>query len=83
MATKGFLNSTIEKLSPEQANKELEKLYKEVQLHNKLYFQEDSPKIPDSEYDALVERIRQIEAKALRKLRHPTRSSHLKGFLDE
>ena len=61
MATKGFLNPTIEKLSPEQANKELEKLYKEVQLHNKLYFQEDSPKIPDSEYDALVERIRHIE----------------------
>ena len=49
MATKGFLNPTIEKLSPEQANKELEKLYKEVQLQNKLYFQEDSPKIPDSE----------------------------------
>ena len=29
------------------------------------------------------ERIRQIEAKALRKLRHPSRSSHLKSFLDE
>ena len=29
------------------------------------------------------ERVRQIEAKALRKLRHPTRSSHLRGFLDD
>ena len=29
------------------------------------------------------ERIRQIEAKALRKLRHPTRSDHLRSFLDE
>jgi RNA polymerase primary sigma factor len=28
------------------------------------------------------ERIRQIEAKALRKLRHPRRACHLKGFLD-
>jgi RNA polymerase primary sigma factor len=28
------------------------------------------------------ERIRQIEAKALRKLRHPTRSEKLRGFLD-
>ncbi|MGL5999493.1 MAG: RNA polymerase sigma factor RpoD, partial [Pseudomonas proteolytica] len=27
--------------------------------------------------------IRQIEAKALRKLRHPTRSEHLRSFLDE
>ena len=29
------------------------------------------------------ERIRQIEAKALRKLRHPSRSRHLKDYLDE
>ncbi|MGA1383022.1 MAG: sigma factor-like helix-turn-helix DNA-binding protein, partial [Burkholderiaceae bacterium] len=28
------------------------------------------------------ERIRQIEAKALRKLRHPTRSERLKSFLE-
>ena len=28
------------------------------------------------------ERIRQIEAKALRKLRHPSRARHLRGFLD-
>ena len=35
------------------------------------------------QFDVTRERIRQIEAKALRKLRHPTRSSHLKGFLAE
>ena len=29
------------------------------------------------------ERIRQIEAKALRKLRHPSRTKKLRGFLDE
>ena len=34
------------------------------------------------EFDITRERIRQIEAKALRKLRHPSRSRHLKGFLD-
>jgi RNA polymerase primary sigma factor len=28
------------------------------------------------------ERVRQIEAKALRKLRHPSRSRKLKGYLD-
>ncbi len=33
-------------------------------------------------YNVTRERIRQIEAKALRKLRHPTRSLHLKGFLE-
>tara|TARA_B110000014_G_scaffold259336_1_gene246960 strand:- start:75 stop:1952 length:1878 start_codon:yes stop_codon:yes gene_type:complete len=35
------------------------------------------------QFDVTRERIRQIEAKALRKLRHPTRSSHLKGFLGD
>ena len=37
----------------------------------------------DKQFDVTRERIRQIEAKALRKLRHPSRSSHLKSFLDE
>ena len=34
------------------------------------------------QFDVTRERIRQIEAKALRKLRHPSRSDHLKSFLD-
>ncbi len=34
------------------------------------------------EFDVTRERVRQIEAKALRKMRHPTRSRKLKGFLD-
>ena len=34
------------------------------------------------EFDVTRERIRQIEGKALRKLRHPTRSRKLKGYLD-
>jgi len=33
-------------------------------------------------YSVTRERIRQIEAKALRKLRHPTRAHHLQGFLE-
>src|SRR5205814_23155 len=34
------------------------------------------------QYNVTRERIRQIEAKALRKLRHPTRRSKLEGFLE-
>jgi RNA polymerase primary sigma factor len=34
------------------------------------------------QFDVTRERIRQIEAKALRKLRHPSRASNLKSFLD-
>ena len=35
------------------------------------------------QFDVTRERIRQIEAKALRKLRHPSRAQHLRSFLDE
>ena len=34
------------------------------------------------QFDVTRERIRQIEAKALRKLRHPSRSRKLKDYLD-
>ena len=34
------------------------------------------------DFDVTRERIRQIESKALRKLRHPSRSRHLKGFTE-
>jgi len=35
------------------------------------------------QFDVTRERIRQIEAKALRKLRHPSRSEQLRSFLME
>ena len=35
------------------------------------------------EFNVTRERIRQIEAKALRKLRHPSRSKKLKDYLDD
>jgi RNA polymerase primary sigma factor len=36
----------------------------------------------DQSFQVTRERIRQIEAKALRKLRHPSRSRKLKAFVD-
>jgi RNA polymerase primary sigma factor len=35
------------------------------------------------QFNAACERIRQIEAKALRKLKHPSRSRKLRSFLDD
>ena len=35
------------------------------------------------EFKVTRERVRQIEAKALRKLRHPSRSRRLRGYLEE
>ncbi|MBW2158725.1 MAG: hypothetical protein JRH14_02005, partial [Deltaproteobacteria bacterium] len=34
------------------------------------------------DFEVTRERIRQIEAKALRKLRHPSRSKQLRSFMD-
>ena len=46
--------------------------------------QEDIPVLLSvgKEFNVTRERIRQIEAKALRKLRHPSRSKKLKDFLN-
>lgn len=38
--------------------------------------------LEDEEFKLTRERIRQIESKALRRLRHPTRSRKLKGYLE-
>jgi len=56
---------------------------KDILLKRRL--QEDPLTLEDlsGEYGVSRERIRQIEAKALRKLRHPSRSETLRSFLDE
>lgn len=40
---------------------ELEKLRKEIEYHNKLYYEKDEPEISDYEYDKLTQRLREIE----------------------
>ena len=49
--------------------------------HDEYYAGQDSAS-GGKEFNITRERIRQIEAKALRKLRHPSRSKKLKDFLD-
>ena len=41
--------------------KELERLRKEIEYHNKLYYEQDNPEISDYEYDKLTQRLKQIE----------------------
>ncbi|MBR3623619.1 MAG: NAD-dependent DNA ligase LigA, partial [Selenomonadaceae bacterium] len=41
---------------------ELNKLRKEIRRHNKLYYEKDAPEIEDFEYDALMRRLKAIEA---------------------
>ncbi len=42
--------------------KELDTLREEIRYHNKLYYVDNNPEISDAEYDALMQRLRDIEA---------------------
>ena len=48
-------------------------------MYGKMRTLEDVGKV----FNVTRERIRQIEAKALRKLRHPSRSKQLKDFIED
>ena len=37
---------------------EIEKLRKEIEYHNKLYYEQDEPEISDYEYDKLTQRLK-------------------------
>jgi DNA ligase (NAD+) len=51
----------VERLSEEEARKELARLAKEIAAHDKLYYQADAPSVSDVEYDFLRRRNNTIE----------------------
>src|ERR1700716_3718152 len=53
----------VAKLTKAQARVELTRLALELEGHDKHYYQEDAPKVPDAEYDALRQRFNAIEAR--------------------
>jgi len=53
----------VEKLTSHEAEKELDRLAHEIAEHDRLYYQEDAPKISDAAYDALRKRNSEIEAR--------------------
>ncbi len=47
---------------PTHVKKEIENLRREIEHHNDLYYQKESPEISDYEFDQLLERLRHLEA---------------------
>jgi DNA ligase (NAD+) len=60
------------------AAEELDRLAAEIERHNALYYQQDSPEISDADYDALVARARALEAE-FPELRREDRPWHRVG----
>jgi DNA ligase (NAD+) len=62
----------------DSAARELDRLAGEIERHNRLYYQQDSPEISDADYDALVARARALEAE-FPELRREDRPWHRVG----
>ena len=54
---------SVDKLSSAEAEKELDKLAREIAEHDRRYHAEDAPTISDADYDALRRRNAEIEAR--------------------
>jgi DNA ligase (NAD+) len=51
------------RMTEAEAAAELERLAREIARHNRLYYGEDAPEVTDAEYDALMRRNAEIEAR--------------------
>src|SRR5947209_19305227 len=62
-AAKKITVPAVAELSKAQARTEWKRLALEIEHHNKLYYQEDAPKVSDAAYDELRKRFNAIEAR--------------------
>ena len=76
-AAKGDAPRPVDELSEAEAEAELARLAAEIARHDRLYYAEDAPAIPDAEYDALRRRNDAIEARFPRLVRADSPSRRL------
>lgn len=77
------INISPEKLSKNEAIAELARLAKEISLHDELYYNQESPKISDAEYDKLRKRSDAIEALYPELIRHDSPSKKIGAVVNE
>jgi len=53
----------VENITSQEAEKELDRLAKDIAEHDRRYYREDAPSVSDADYDALRQRNAQIEAR--------------------
>src|SRR5260370_2127636 len=62
-AAKVVASVAVDRLTERQARAEHKRLGEEIAHHDKLYHEQDSPKISDADYDKLRQRLKAIEAR--------------------
>ncbi|WP_207540054.1 NAD-dependent DNA ligase LigA [Sabulicella rubraurantiaca] len=67
----------------EEAAAEIERLTAEIRHHDKLYYENDAPEISDAEYDALMRRLKQLEAEHPSLLRPDSPTQKVSGAPSE
>ena len=73
----GAKDKPVELLTEEEAGAELARLAREIAEHDRLYYQEDAPRIADAAYDALRRRNDDIEKRFPELIRHDSPSQRI------
>ena len=55
------MKQKVRKKNDKKIKDEYLKLIKQINIHNKLYYDENNPKISDAEYDLLWKRVKELE----------------------
>ncbi len=70
-------------VSKEEAKRRVEKLRREIERHDYLYYVESSPKISDADYDALVDELRKLEAQYPELITKDSPTQRVSGYVSE
>src|SRR5574341_630800 len=77
------MKTGTKRISKEEAKKRVEKLKREIERHNYLYYVESNPEISDAEYDALVEELKNLEGQYPGLITSDSPTQRVSGYVAE